>query len=189
LIINCVNRALDAGPLVLIISALIAIFTIGLGNNENKDGISAYSVFNRGFQSIMGSVDVEALVQQHVGGAMGAGAMGMAGRRVDDDNDEFDELPARRQRRPVQEHQRVQDNNGDGGHGDDGHDEGPRVQARKSGKKARRGNLEQRREHQRQRQAAVAMGFGGDGGHDEQLAMQMILEEQIAANAARGNDD
>jgi hypothetical protein len=33
------------------------------------------------------------------------------------------------------------------------------------------------------------MGFGGDGGHDEQLAMQMILEEQIAANAARENHD
>lgn len=190
-----VNRALDAGPLVLIISALVAIFTIGLGNNENKDGISAYSVFNRGFQSIMGSVDVEALVQQHVGGAMGAGAMGMAGGgRVDDDMDDFDEQPpARRARRPVPEQRHVHDNNngedGNGNGNDDGHDEGPRLQARKSGKKARRGNLEQRREHQRQRQAAIAMGFGGDGGHDEQLAMQMILEEQIAANAARENHD
>lgn len=164
------KRALDAGPLVLIISALVAIFTIGLGNNESRDGISAYSVFNRGFQSIMGSVDVEALVQQHVGGAMGVGAMGLAGA-----DDRRNEAPVRRHPMPA----RIVDEEDE---------RAVRPQPRKSGKKARRGNLEQRRELQRQRQAAIAMGFGGDGGHEEQLAMQQILEEQIAANEARENN-
>lgn len=190
-------RALDAGPLVLILSALAAIFTIGLGNNnENNDGthMSAYSVFNRGFQSIMGSVDVEALVQQHVGGAMGLGAMGMARPEHQHRHDEDvpPPRPARRQPRPIQE--RFDDDNDDDNHDERNDDDDlnlidrPREQSRKSGKKARRGNLEQRRELQRQRQAAIAMGFGGDGGHDEQLAMQRILEEQIAANVMRGNE-
>lgn len=187
------KRALDAGPLVLIISALIAIFTIGLGNNnESHDGMhmSAYSVFNRGFQSIMGSVDVEALVQQHVGGAMGLGAMGMA--RPEHGQERNDDAPpprpARRQPRPVPE--RIHDDDNDNNYEDDNLNviDQLREQSRKSGKKARRGNLEQRRELQRQRQAAIAMGFGGDGGHEEQLAMQQILEEQIAANVMRGHE-
>jgi len=173
--IRYIHEALDAGPLVLILSALVAIFTIGLGNNENRDGISAYSVFNRGFQSIMGSVDVEALVQQHVGGAMGVGAMGLAGA-----DDRRNEAPVRRHPMPA----RIEDEEED----DEEDERAVRPQSRKSGKKARRGNLEQRRELKRQRQAAIAMGFGGDGGHEEQLAMQQILEEQIAANEARENN-
>lgn len=44
------------------------------------------------------------------------------------------------------------------------------VSARKSGKKARRRNLEHRRELQRQRHAAAEMGFVGGGGEGEDAA-------------------
>ena len=52
--VRWIHHALDAGPIVLIITALVGIFTIGLG--ENTDGISAYSVFNRGFQRLLGEI-------------------------------------------------------------------------------------------------------------------------------------
>ena len=54
------DSLLDAGPLVLIITALTIIFTVGLGE-KGEGEISAYSVFNRGFQKLMGSVDVVGL--------------------------------------------------------------------------------------------------------------------------------
>jgi hypothetical protein len=68
--VRWIHYALEAGPVVIILTALVAIFTVGLGDNENNDGLSAYSAFNKGFQQLMGSVDAEALLQQHVGGAM-----------------------------------------------------------------------------------------------------------------------
>ena len=70
--------------MVIIITSLIAIFTIGLGDesseNENSEQtqqnrISAYSVFNRGFQRLLGSVDADALLAQHVGGGIGLGGV------------------------------------------------------------------------------------------------------------------
>ncbi|CAB9516838.1 expressed unknown protein [Seminavis robusta] len=91
-----------AGPVVLISTALAIIFTVGLGDNENDGELSAYSVFNRGFQRLMGSVDVEELVNQHVGGGMMMGAAGMHPPPplvVDDDQEH------RRQERPQQPRQ------------------------------------------------------------------------------------
>ena len=50
--------------------------------------------------------------------------------------------------------------------------------ARKTGKKARRRNLELRREMQRQRQAAAAQGFGrGDG--DDAVAMDRLIGDAV----------
>jgi Uncharacterized conserved domain (SAYSvFN) len=76
--VRYIHHVLEAGPLVIITTALVAIFTIGLGDKDeqNDDGISAYSVFNRGFQRLLGSVDADQLLAQHVGGGMG---MGMGG--------------------------------------------------------------------------------------------------------------
>jgi hypothetical protein len=189
---------IDAGPLVMILTALVAIFTIGLG--DNQDGLSAYSVFNRGFHRLLGDLDADALVQQHVGGAMMMAGVGMAAGPPLEDADngnlhrvermvepqrrmEADAVARRRQHGNAQE-------NGDRGEEDDtmlqNNDDEPQHQrgrgARRSGKKARRRDLEQRREIQRQRQAAMDMGFAGDGGQEEMLAMQRLLEEQIAAN-------
>jgi len=168
------SRLLDAGPLLVIITALVAIFTIGLGDTATRDGLSAYSVFNRGFERILGTVDAEALVQQHVGGAMGmAGAIGNAPGEVEP-------VP----REPVARRQQQYDDD-DGGDDDiDNENDGSETRgtSRKSGKKARRRNLEQKRELQRQREAAIAMGFTGNEGQEEMMAMQRLLEEQIAAN-------
>ena len=170
------GRVLDAGPLLMIVTALVAIFTIGLGDSENQGGVSAYSVFNRGFERILGSVDVEALVQQHVGGVMGlAGGVGVV--------PEEEAVPARH--RPPAARRDEDDENVARFPDDDDEDENgapERGNSRKSGKKARRRNLEQRRELQRQRQAAMAMGFAGDEGHEEMMAMQRLLEDEIAAN-------
>lgn len=169
------RRRLDAGPLLVISTALVAIFTVGLGDTATRDGLSAYSVFNRGFERILGTVDAEALVQQHVGGAMGmAGAIGNAPREVEP-------LP----REPVATRQQQYDDDDDGGddHIDNENDGSEtRGTSRKSGKKARRRNQEQKRELQRQREAAIAMGFTGNEGQEEMMAMQRLLEEQIAAN-------
>lgn len=165
------SRYLEAGPMVIIVTALVAIFTIGLGDNADPNSVSAYSVFNRGFQRLLGEVDAEELMEQHVGGGM-AMAMAMERRRNEIDVD-TDFVPQRRQQQPQQNEENAgQQQQNDGNN-----------QSRKSGKKARRRNLEQRQELQRQRQAALDMGFGGDEGNQhEMLAMQRLIEEQIAAN-------
>ena len=54
--------------------------------------------------------------------------------------------------------------------------------ARRSGKKARRRDLEQRRELRRQREAALAMGFDGN---DEAQAMEHLLQQQMDDNEQR----
>jgi hypothetical protein len=64
----------------MILTALGVILTVGLGDDDQNDlnnphRVSAYSVFNRGFHRLMGSIDVENLVNQHVGGGM----LGVAG--------------------------------------------------------------------------------------------------------------
>mmetsp|Transcript_7024 Transcript_7024/g.9918 ORF Transcript_7024/g.9918 Transcript_7024/m.9918 type:complete len:294 (+) Transcript_7024:220-1101(+) len=202
--VRFIHTVLDAGPAVLMITALIGIFTIGLGDGStNGDGVSAYSVFNRGFQRILGSIDVEALVAQHVGGVMGAGVAGVGGGMNNDiDQDHDDDRHRRRgggRRHRAQEAAaggvaRAPDNDAENDdppdNNNNNNNNNNNGRARKSGKKARRRNLEQRRELQQQRQAAMAMGFGGDGGgQDEAMAMQRLLEEQIAANEARGEDE
>lgn len=180
------HNLLHAGPTILIVTALIIIFTIGLGDNagsENDGYVSAYSVFNRGFQSILGSMDADNLVAQHVGGGAAA-AMVMNNNDDDiwDDNDRED-----RNRRHNRNQQPQQQHNQEEGQDQDRDNNNSR--SRKSGKKARRKrNLEQKRQQQReiqlQRDAAAAMGFGLDG--MDAVAMNRLIEEQAAA-AARLN--
>lgn len=148
------HEKLDAGPMILIVTALAAIFTFGLDDDPgNRHGLSAYSVFNRGFQRIMGSLDADALVAQHLGGGLA-----MAGGIMDDDSMPHERLePAVRRPEPqapaapADAEEQPHENN----------------RARRSGKKARRRNQDQRREIQRQRNAAMALGFADDGNdHD-----------------------
>ena len=187
---------LDAGPLVLILTSLIAIFTIGLGDEDvnNPNRLSAYSVFNRGFQRIMGSVDVDSLLAQHVGGGMMIGALGR------DDVGNGEPLPAaagvvRRPRPdPREDYDYDADENGQNDIDNFNiNNNNNRGGSRKSGKKARRRNLEQRRDAQRQREAAVALGVEVDdvAGTEEMIEIQRLIEAQIAAeqhqNGPRNN--
>jgi hypothetical protein len=182
---------LDAGPILIILTSLGAIFTFGLGDNENPDGLSAYSVFNRGFERILGSVDAEALLQQHVGGGFVNAMGGMGGGMPvqEDHRPPAAAAVARRPRRP----QAVEDEGGSDSDDDDNQDDDNNGQgdnnrggARKSGKKARRRNLEQRQELRRQRDAARALGLHGDGDQDDQVAIQRLIEQQIAEEEAQG---
>lgn len=190
-----INRLLDAGPMLVILTSLVAIFTFGLGDNENPDGISAYSVFNRGFQRILGSVDAEALLAQHLGGGFVGGMAGMAGigGGIPEQEDHRPRAAAvARPRRP----QAVEDEDEGGSDSDDDDDNqdddnnngqgNTRGGARKSGKKARRRNQEQRQELRRQRDAARALGLHGDGDPDDQVAMQRLIEQHVAEEQAQG---
>jgi hypothetical protein len=178
---------LDAGPIVIILTGLFAIFKFGLGDNENTDGISAYSVFNKGFQRLMGSVDVEALVAQHVGGGM-AGFAQMPGGFDDGqaDHRHVAAVARPRPRRPQVEEDGDDDDDDDNNQDDNGQANNENV-ARKSGKKSRRRNLEQRQEVKRQREAAMALGLQDDGGPEDVVAIQRLIEEQIAAERAADN--
>jgi hypothetical protein len=174
LLVRWLHTALDAGPLVLILSALVAIFTIGLSDN-NDGSLSAYSVFNKGFQKLLGSIDEEALLQQHVGGGMLMGG----GMMLPPNNDEreIDERGDADRRRP-----------NDVRPPDHGPDEAipaaaPQNRARRTGKKARRdaaahGNLAQRRELQAQRQAARALGLVGDNNELDEAALLRLLDRE-----------
>jgi Uncharacterized conserved domain (SAYSvFN) len=186
LLVRWIHHVLEAGPVVLIVTALVAIFTFGLSDEAN-DGhtLSAYSVFNRGFQRILGSVDAEALMAQHLGGGM---VVGMLAPAVDNEDE-----PVRRPQRPEprvmaprqQQQQQQQEVEEDAPLGDRRGDEAPANQNRPrlTGKKARRRDLEQRREMRRQREAAIAMGFGGGGGqlgeHDIQAMQRLIAEDEL----------
>lgn len=185
--IRILHHLLDAGPIVMILTALGVILTIGLGDDsDNPDRISAYSVFNRGFQRLMGSVDVEDLVNQHVGGG---GAMMMMGG--DAAGGAAGGLPARRNERVRREppvpraaaaNNGQQDNDGDVQNG-----LGTNTNAaRKSGKKARRRDLQLRRDLQQQRRVAAEMGFG-DG--EDNIVIQRLIEEQLAAAEQNDNND
>eukprot|EP00545_Synedropsis_sp_CCMP1620_P001112 CAMPEP_0119006472 /NCGR_PEP_ID=MMETSP1176-20130426/2310_1 /TAXON_ID=265551 /ORGANISM="Synedropsis recta cf, Strain CCMP1620" /LENGTH=295 /DNA_ID=CAMNT_0006958385 /DNA_START=69 /DNA_END=956 /DNA_ORIENTATION=- len=196
--IRIIHELLDAGPIVMIITALIAIFTFGLSDNESGNGLSAYSVFNRGFQRLMGSVDVENLVQQHVGGGMAAGMAAMQQQppqrnhhhhRDDDDDD----MQPRARRAPARNNNNQRDNPRNDDDDDDDDDDAPELdndinnqnndinnRARKSGKKSRRRDLQQRRDLQEQRRAAVEMGLGHNDA-DTDVVVQRLIEEQLAA--------
>jgi hypothetical protein len=170
-----VHGAMDAGPVVLILTALVLIFTIGLkdkSENDSEDGLSAYSVFNRGFQNIMGGVDVDNLVAQHAGG--GVMGMMMPGQQEGRGDDRQDLRQQAVNEPNVEEVDFAAEEN------DNGND-GPLPngnRSRKSGKKARRDNKkkELRKEMQRQREAAAAMGFGTERG--DGFAMNRLIEEQ-----------
>ena len=148
-LVQFAHEKMDAGPIVLLFTALVMIFTIGLGDdgNNNLNGrISAYSVFNRGFARMLGNVDAEHLVAQHVG------------------------LQA-----PINRRDEMPDNNNTGidteqniGIESEESDDDRTGPSRKSGKKARnRRNLEVRRDRQRQREMAREIGFVDDGNIDE----------------------
>jgi hypothetical protein len=178
---------LDAGPLVVILTALTLIFTIGL-SDEKREGLSAYSIFNRGFERLMGSVDVDALLAQHVGGGIGGGAMM---NHEEDQHDNNANVNHRRQeaRQGNQENQLRNDDDNDHGREDqerNNNGDNNNNRARKSGKKARRRNLEQRRDLRHQREAALQMGLDGTEGPQEMMAMQRLIEEQIAAENNNG---
>ena len=181
--VRMAHNFLHAGPLVVILTALIAIFTVGLDDNKNGDGFSAYSVFNRGFRRMLGTVDSDALLAQHVGGGMGmmggiGGAVG-GGLGGGNDRDEGENFIDELDRGDDGSSSEDDDDDDDEGGDDRGDRGGGPGGARLSRKKAqRRRNLEQRREMQRQRDAAMAMGFGGDG-EDDELAMQRLIEQQI----------
>jgi hypothetical protein len=172
-VVRWIHYALDAGPLVLILTVLILIFTIGLGDNGNEDGISAYSVFNRGFQRLLGTIDAEDLVAQQMGGLPGQ-RNPAAARHIDAP------APPRRAAAPAQELRPAPAAEpADGDNNQQQADANDRPRRRLPGKKARRQNLEQRRELRRQREAALAMGFGADD-QAEAIAMQRLLDEQFA---------
>ena len=197
---------LHAGPIVLIITALVIIFTVGLGDNaHNEEGegyVSAYSVFNRGFQSILGSLDADQLLAQHVGGggvvaaAAAVNAMDVRGGNdfdVDDRGHGQDGQRGRQQQQQQQQDQAQQQQEqpaGNNNNNNNNNNQNRNNKSRKSGKKARRKrNVEQKREQMRemelQREAAAAMGFGMNDNMDI-VAMNRLIEEQ-AAEAARMN--
>jgi hypothetical protein len=157
-----------------------------LSDEGNRDGISAYSVFNRGFERLLGSVDVDSLLAQHVGG--GLGGVGGGGIAIGNPNIDREGRPHRIQERaaariPIQQEENDTeigiDDEDDDNENDD--NENNNNRSRKSGKKARRRNLEQRRDIRRQREAAIQMGLNGDEGPEEMMAMQRLIEQQIAA--------
>ncbi len=133
---------------------MIIIWTIGLQDNDSmkKSGgggvfLSAYSVFNRHCRSMLGSLDADALVEQYVAGGGGGGMAAVNGIRVAAADrqqaivlgeQDAAAVPQQQQQQQPQQRQPL---------------------SRKSGKKARRGNLDQRRDRQRQRQIAAEMGF------------------------------
>lgn len=146
--IRVLHRLFYAGPIIIILTAMIVIWTIGLQDNDpqkkNVGGgimLSAYSVFNRHCRSMLGSLDADALVEQYVAGGGGGIAAIHGGRVVDGaqpvEREQFGAIPQHPQQQEQQQ----------------------RPTSRKSGKKARRGNIEQRRDRQRQRQIAAQMGL------------------------------
>jgi hypothetical protein len=186
--VRWIHAVLEAGPVVLIATALVTIFTIGLNDDEKSDGLSAYSVFNKGFQKIMGSIDEDSLLQQHIGGGVGLGFLAAAAAVGQDRQPPLHNDPAPSHRRPRRRQQQQQQQQNPERLEDDQNNVDPAQQqqqqqqqqeennrSRKSGKKARRGNLEQRREMQSQREAALAMGF--ENGENDQMAMNRLLDD------------
>ena len=185
-----IDRTLEAGPIVLIMTLLVVIFTIGL-SDEKQEGLSAYSIFNRGFEKLMGSVDADSLLAQHVGGGLGGG--GVMHHHEQRDNDNANPNGRRQEARPQRiaradpDNSQIDNNDQDDGV-DNERDDNPQNnnRARKSGKKARRRDLQQRRDLREQREAALQMGLDGTEGPQEMMAMQRLIEEQIAAENHEG---
>ena len=75
---------LAIGPLVVIITLLTVLYTVGLGDDTgaNSGVPSAYSVFNKGMARLLGTIDGEELARQYAGGG-GAGAGAAADARGD----------------------------------------------------------------------------------------------------------
>jgi len=66
----CLSAAAELASPFIILSALVAIFTVGLTDEEH--GTSAYSVFNAGCRRLIGHVGADEMVANMVGGAAGA---------------------------------------------------------------------------------------------------------------------
>ena len=201
-IVIYLHDLLHAGPIVMIITVLTIIFTVGLGDDNvgsDEEGyVSAYSAFNRGFKSILGSIDADNLVAQHVGGGAAAAMIGGGMEMQDGFNDNGEEQQLNQPRRRNQQihhqhnhqHPAEEDEQAQRQAQGQAQEDENRNRSRKSGKKARRKrNVEEKKEHQReiqrQREAAAAMGFG-DAGMDD-IAMNRLIEEQ-AAEAERLNN-
>ncbi len=170
----------------MILTVLTLIFSIGLSDDENRGGLSAYAVFNRGFEQLLGSVDADSLLAQHVGGGFGGGMMMNMNQQHNDDPDRHANRanadPPNRRGNDIQENHRdvanEDEGNGDNEQQNDEPDDNNNNRARKSGKKARRRNLDQRRDLRRQREAAMQMGL--DGGADDRVEVQRAIDEQMA---------
>lgn len=64
---------LDAAPALIVCTALYLIFTVGLRDGEDDTNtLSAYSVFNRGMERMLGEVDAAELARQYAGGGFAA---------------------------------------------------------------------------------------------------------------------
>lgn len=196
--VRLIHQYLEAGPLVVIATGMIGIFTIGLGDGDSA-GMSAYSVFNRGFQQLLGSVDVEALVQQYAGGGLAVQAQMNANR--DQGMDEHNGARAGRQRGDIRAAAQPQPPPAAAGaneneEADNDNDDTPqdgRNRARRSNKKSRNKdrrerNTTVRREMELQRQAAAAMGFVGEGEQDD-AAIHRLIEEQVLGEQHQHEED
>lgn len=118
---------LNAGPMAFIITLLVLIYTIGLGDNTGaSSGVpSGYSVFNRGVQRLIGQEDAETLANQFVRAAAGRGIdadyVGRNERGVgriyvgDDEQDQVDDQDVIHERRRRRRLERLQQRNGDEG--------------------------------------------------------------------------
>jgi hypothetical protein len=180
--IRWIHDVLQAGPFFLIVTALVSIFTVGLGDTAG-DGLSAYSVFNRGFERLMGSIDADDLLAQHLGGGLVLLAQGPAPfiPRAAQRNHAGLEQERELELQVLEEREAADAAVGNGQNDDDNarqqrHNDQPR--ARKTGKKARRRNQDQRLEMRRQREEAQALGFGGNE-EDEEVAMIRLIEDQV----------
>ncbi|GAX27268.1 hypothetical protein FisN_13Lh166 [Fistulifera solaris] len=165
--VRLIHERLQAGPAVLIVTALIWIFTAGL-SDAPREGLSAYAAFNRGFERLMGDVDAEQLLAQHVGG----GGFMLMNHQNGNNNHRNEDREPRRQRAVERPPAEIIQEEGDAA-------EGPDNVVRRRGKRGRkqRRTIEQRRELQLQRQAAREMGFGNG---DDQEARLRLLEDEVA---------
>ena len=86
---------LAIGPLVVIITLLTVLYTVGLGDDTgaNSGVPSAYSVFNKGMARLLGTIDGEELARQYAGGggAAAADARGDGFARLNNNNDPLDD--------------------------------------------------------------------------------------------------
>lgn len=177
--LKVIHGVLDAGPFFLILTLLVLIFTVGLKDENHKPNgyLSAYSVFNKGMQNILGSVNADQLLAQYVGGT----GIDRFEPHLNDDNNNNAVGRYHQHRPPPEQQQDYQLNEQRQEHDDrDFHRPRPRT-TRKSNKKLRRKtnqNLELKQEMQRQREVARDMGFGEEGGEAEVLAMNLLLDLQ-----------
>jgi hypothetical protein len=169
-VVRLLHEWLEAGPVVLILTALILIFTVGLQDapvaGQGQRQLSAYHIFNRGMERMMGTMDAEHLLQQYVGG----GGMGM-GMPILQRNHRHEELVVIEEDDDDDENERD-----DPQHDNDNnnHQMARHHHHRRSRKKSRG---DQRREIQRQRDAAMALGLDQE---EDPVVLQRLIDEQLA---------